>query len=112
MVLRVINENAETERTWLIWAKKAFQSVYGYEFQGDNLFLARMNLLGTYIEYLDNRWKRMPTEKELKEIANIISWNIWQMDGLKYIIPYSDQNIVRQTELNFESDSKHLPRRR
>lgn len=86
--LRVINENAETERTWLIWAKKAFQSVYGYEFQGDNLFIARMNLLSTYIEYMDNRWKRMPTGKELKEIANIISWNIWQMEGIKGNVPY------------------------
>ena len=34
--------------------------------------------------------------KELKtfliEIAEIISWNLWQMDGLKFTIPYADTN--------------------
>ena len=35
--LRVVNENTETEEDWKNWALRAFQSVYGYEFQGDNL---------------------------------------------------------------------------
>ena len=49
--LRVVNENTGTEQEWKTWALRAFQSVYGYEFQGDNLVLARENLLLTYIEY-------------------------------------------------------------
>ena len=66
---------------------RAFQSVYGYEYQGDNLILARINLLMTFVEYLDDRWKRPPTIKELKKVANVIVWNFWQMDGLKGTVP-------------------------
>lgn len=85
--LRVVGENTETEEEWLKWAKRAFQSVYGYEYQGDNLFVARINLLLTFTEYLEDRWKRKATDAELDEIVKIISWNIWQMDGLKGTIP-------------------------
>lgn len=85
--LRVVGENTESEEEWLKWAKRAFQSVYGYEYQGDNLFVARINLLLTFTEYLEDRWKRKATDAELDEIAKIISWNIWQMDGLKGTIP-------------------------
>lgn len=85
--LRVVGENTETEEEWLKWAKRAFQSVYGYEYQGDNLLVARINLLLTFTEYLEDRWKRRATDAELDEIARIISWNIWQMDGLKGTIP-------------------------
>ena len=85
--LRVVGENTETEEEWLKWAKRAFQSVYGYEYQGDNLFVARINLLLTFTEYLEDRWKRKATDAELDEIAKIISWNVWQMDGLKDTIP-------------------------
>lgn len=86
--LRVINEHTQKENTWLYWVKKAYQSVYGYEFQGDNLLIARSNLLNTFVEYMEERWNRKPTVKELNEISNIISWNIWQMDGLQSKIPY------------------------
>ena len=41
---------------WLKWALRAFQSVYGYEYQGDNLLIARINILMTFVEYLDYRW--------------------------------------------------------
>lgn len=85
--LRAVNENAETKEEWLKWAKRAFQSVYGYEYQGDNLLVARINLLLTFTEYLEDRWKRRATDAELDEIARIISWNFWQMDGLKGTIP-------------------------
>lgn len=81
--LRVVGENTDTEDEWLIWATRAFQSVYGYEYQGDNLLIGRINLLMTFVDYLEYNWSRKPTEKELKSIANIISWNLWQMDGLK-----------------------------
>lgn len=39
--LRVVNENTEDEKDWLKWSERAFQSIYGFEFQGDNLLLAR-----------------------------------------------------------------------
>lgn len=85
--LRVVNENATTEAEWMKWTIRAFQSVYGYEFQGDNLLIGRINLLMTFTDYLMYRWKREATYKELKKIANIIAWNLWQMDGLKGTVP-------------------------
>nr|WP_288828359.1 Eco57I restriction-modification methylase domain-containing protein [uncultured Clostridium sp.] len=86
--LRVVNENARDESEWLTWALRAFQSTYGYEFQGDNLLIARVNLLMTYEAYLHERWKRKPTAQEYREIIKTIVWNIWQMDGLSGTIPY------------------------
>lgn len=87
--LRVVNENTETEKDWLIWSERAFQSIYGFEFQGDSLLIARENLLATYCDNMLYKLKRYPSEKELIRIAKIISWNLWQMDGLKFTIPFA-----------------------
>lgn len=86
--LRVVGENTQTETEWLEWTFRAFWSTYGYEFQGDNVLIARVNLLMTFEEYLQERWKRKPTRAEYEKAANIIAWNIWQMDGLTGTIPY------------------------
>ena len=85
--LRVVSENAATEDEWRKYAAHAVQSTYGYEYQGDNLLLARVNLLLTYAEHLQARWQRKPTKEELQPIATIISWNLWQMDGLHLSVP-------------------------
>ena len=85
--LRVVSENAATEVEWRKYATHAVQSTYGYEYQGDNLLLARVNLLLTYAEHLQARWQRKPTKEELQPIATIISWNLWQMDGLHLSVP-------------------------
>ena len=85
--LRVVNENAETDEEWLKWAQRAFQSVYGYEYQGDNLFIARVNLILSFDDYFYRRMHRSADEAELRPIANIISRNLFQMDGLKGTIP-------------------------
>ena len=87
--LRIVNENTETEESWLKWTERAFQATYGYEFQGDNLLIARVNLFMTFEEYMQERWQRKPTIQEYKKIAKVIVWNIWQMDGLTGTIPYS-----------------------
>ena len=97
--LRIINENTKTRRTWNQWVYRAFESVYGYEFQGDNLLIARINLLETFSEYTRNRWHEEPTDSELKRIANIISWNLWQMDGIHGVIPYKGA-VCEQTDEN------------
>lgn len=86
--LRVVNENTDNKKDWLKWTYRAFQSVYGYEFQGDNLLIARINLLITFLDYMQDRWARNPTESELQKVANIIAWNIWQMDGITGKVPF------------------------
>lgn len=86
--LRVVNENTDDETEWFKWVLRAYQSVYGYEFQGDNLLIARINLLITFVDYMQDRWERIATDVELKKIANIIAWNFWQMDGITDAIPF------------------------
>lgn len=86
--MRVVNENTENKDEWWKWTTRAFQSVYGYEYQGDSLLLARVNILLSFVEYYFERWKNEPKEKEILSIANIIAWNIWQMDGLKNTVPF------------------------
>ncbi len=94
--MRVVNENTESEEEWLKWTERAFQSVYGFEFQGDSLLIARENLLVSYCDYMEDRFHREPTEKELLKIVKIISWNLWQMDGLTYTVPF--QKAVESNE--------------
>jgi len=96
--LRIINENVTDESDWFFWAKKAYQSIYGYEYQGDNLVIARKNLLMTFIDNVLYKFNRQPTNSELKSIAYIISWNIWQMDGLTYTAPYSEMEVQEEFE--------------
>ena len=85
--LRLVSANTETSDEWLEWAKIAFQNTYGYEWQGDSLLLARQNLLFSFIEYYEAKFGEPPLPQSIKTIADIISWNLWQMDGLKYGIP-------------------------
>lgn len=88
--LRVVNENTTTEEEWMRWAIRATQSTYGYEFQGDNLLIARINVLCTFEDFFQQRWNRKLTRKETEKIINIITWNLWQMDGLTNTIPYRE----------------------
>ena len=90
--LRVVSENTSTSGEWLKAARLAFMSIYGYEWQGDNLVLARENMLYTFIDYYKAKFGKEPQLKSLQCIADIISWNIWQMDGLKCVIPNSCKN--------------------
>ena len=85
--MRVINENAKDDKEWLEWAIRAFQSVYGFEFQGDSLLIARINMLNTFVEYYKDWFNDNPDIKVLRTVTNIITWNFWQMDGITCTIP-------------------------
>ncbi len=91
--MRVINENCDDKEEWLSWSFKALKSVYGYEFQGDSVLIARENLLYDYMDYYEARFNEKVPISLLEEAANIIAWNIWQMDGLKCVVPYSCREI-------------------
>jgi hypothetical protein len=103
--LRVVSKYCETVEDWIKWTKIAFQSSYGYEWQGDSLLIARENLLYTFIDYYEDKYKSTPSIELQKEIAEIIVWNIFQMDGLKYVIPMScksEQIVIKGEETLFE----------
>lgn len=95
--LRIVNENTTTREDWLYWAKMAFKGTLGYEWQGDNLLLARENLLMSFFDYYEDRFSEEPAIDDVKDIAEIISWNIFQMDGLKFVIPRSCHPKVLET---------------
>lgn len=101
--MRIVNENTDNETDWFYWMKKAYQSTYGYEWQGDNLLIARINLLISFVDYIHHKWKRDPKINELTDIAKIISWNIWQMDGLTYTVPLGGPIIPVQMQMGEEN---------
>lgn len=90
--LRVIGENVDSSSEWLKWAQTAYKSTYGFEWQGDNLLLARLSLLWTFIEFYHEKFGKFPLTKSIRFIAYIIFWNLWQMDGLKGVVPGSCRN--------------------
>ena len=102
--LRVVSENTENVEDWYKWAVFAFKSVYGFEWQGDNLLLARENLLYSFCDYYKAKFGGSPSRQQMLEIANIISWNIWQMDGLKGVIPESCHSVQQTVQSLFDSN--------
>lgn len=95
--LRVVSHHCNKPKEWLEWARVAFQSSYGYEWQGDNILIARENLLYTLIDYYTAKFGRRPAISAQKDFAEIISWNVFQMDGLKYVVPKSCRHETKIT---------------
>jgi hypothetical protein len=87
--LSVVSKYCNNPKEWLIWAKEAYKASYGYEWQGDSLLIARENLLYTFLDNYTSKFGRKPSIGIQQEFAEIISWNIFQMDGLKYVVPMS-----------------------
>lgn len=87
--LQCICESTDSEKNFIKWAKKAYQSSYGYELQGDSLLLARENLLLSFYEYYQYKFDKEPELKVAKDIAKIISYNVVQMNGITKRTPYS-----------------------
>lgn len=71
-------------------AAESLKSTYGYEWQYDSLFLARRNLLMTTIEHYEDRFGTEPDYEQVSTWANIISYNIFRMDGVTLCLPETD----------------------
>ena len=87
--LQRISREVSDEVAFYELIKEAYRASYGYEYQGDSLLLARENLLATFEDYYLAKTGNQPTLEQKKEIATIISYNVFQMDGLKKNSPYS-----------------------
>lgn len=107
--IRLVNENTSTYDDWWNMMQWSYKSVYGYEWQGDSLLLARENLLISFIEYYEERFGKRPEAEEVMTIAYIISWNLLQMDGLKFVIPNSckEEEVVVSEDL-FGNRETHI----
>jgi type II restriction enzyme len=109
--LYIVSKYSNNHENWLKWTKIAFQSSYGYEWQGDSLLIARENLLYTFIDYYKDKFKKTPIIALQKEIAEIIVWNIFQMDGLKCVIPMSckiEKIMIKGKETLFEINDDYF----
>ena len=118
--LRIVSENTKDSKEWILWAKVALRSTYGFEWQGDNLLLAREALFFTFEEHYiaqfgekkfnQNKMRMMPGA------AYIISWNVWQMDGLTYGLPgyqpFVEEKKDKYVQLSlFSGDTKEKKRK-
>ena len=109
--LRIMTENVRGKpKEWLKYAKMALKAILGFEWQGDNVLLARENVLWTILEYYKYYCSLKPiSHDDLLELADIVSWNIWQMDGLKFVVPMSCKPTEIKTPLldgTFETHTK------
>ena len=118
--LRIVSENTKDSKEWILWAKVALRSTYGFEWQGDNLLLAREALFFTFEEHYiaqfgekkfnQNKMRMMPGA------AYIISWNLWQMDGFTYGLPgyqpFVEEKRDKYVQLSlFSGDTKEEKRK-
>ena len=99
--LRVVGEHTYTSREWVELAKDAVKASYGFEWQGDSLLLARESVFASFLEYYEAKFGSVPADSDLMEVAEIISWNIWQMDGHKGVIPNSCHEDVQVQDTLF-----------
>lgn len=101
--LKIVNKHCDNIDDWLHYAELALESCYGYEFQGDSLLIARENVLMTINDFYKVKFEDNPnlasqaeadsglSTTQLEHFAKIISWNIFQMDGLNYTIPLTGE---------------------
>ena len=118
--LRIVSENTKDSKEWILWAKVALRSTYGFEWQGDNLLLAREALFFTFEEHYIARFgeKKFNQNKMrmMPGAAYIISWNVWQMDGLTYGLPgyqpFIEEKRDKYVQLSlFSGDTKEEKRK-
>ena len=44
----------------------------------------------------------------LRKVTNVSAWNIWQMDGLKGVVPYSCHDVKQESQLSLFEESKEV----
>lgn len=95
--LRVVRENAADEGEWDKWTQRAFEATYGFDIQGDNVLLARENLLATFDDHSAMRPGGPPSASVRQSVANVICWNIFQMDGRTFESPYASRPAAQMS---------------
>ena len=97
--LRIVSEKTRSRKEWMRWALAALKASYGFEYQGDNLLIARVNVFETFCEHLRARWGAGISDEEMDQAAWIVSWNLWQMNGLTCAVPTDKMDAVVQSAL-------------
>ena len=90
-------------------ALDALRATYGFEYQGDNLLIARINVLETFVEHLRDRWGSRPEQDELEQAAWIVSWNLWQMNGFTDAVPTNKMGAEVESTLGTFEEPEQEP---
>lgn len=98
--MRMVNQMQLSDEEWLEKVRLVFRTTYGYEWQGDNLLIARENMVASFVDYYEERFGKKPEKALVLEMAKIAAWNLWQMDGLTYQIPQKKDETKQQDELS------------
>ena len=80
--------HTDDEMEWSIQAEFALKSTYGYEWQEDSLYIARMNVLLSVVESFVDKFGKAP--KDITRWAEIVSYNLFRMDGVSLCLPETD----------------------
>ena len=107
--LRVVTEKTKTRKEWVRRALDALRATYGFEYQGDNLLIARINVLETFAEHLRERWGSEPEQDELEQAAWIVSWNFWQMNGFTDAVPTNKMGAEVESTLGTSKEPEPEP---
>jgi type II restriction enzyme len=99
--LQRLCEKINDKQLFLEYMIRIAKSIYGYEYQGDSLLMARSNILYSFMEYYNYKFKENLSESSLLELSEIIVWNIFQMDGLTMCIPQKD--VVKTKGKNYKA---------
>ena len=71
----IVQEDFTNERSykrkWIDTIYDAMRSTYGYELQGDNLFIARVNVLRCFVENFYVKWNKMPPDATIRKAIEI-----------------------------------------
>lgn len=86
--LRVVSQTCHNQDLWLLFARYAVGSCYGFSLQGDVLFLARVNILNSVLDAFKKKFNRAPDFSDVEYFAHIISWNFFQLDGSNLSVPH------------------------
>ncbi|SEN16365.1 hypothetical protein SAMN04487786_3306 [Paenisporosarcina quisquiliarum] len=111
-----INIEVSDKAEWQRLVEVAYKSSYGFEWNGDSLLIARENLLYTYRDYYYSKWQEEPSYGLFEKLAEIISYNVFQMDGIAkkygvpkkssgqyYILPLSEKKEAKiEVQLSFD----------
>lgn len=78
------------KKEWSDLALSALKATYGYEWQEDSIYIARQNLLLTTMEHFFFTFNQEADEETISKWADVISYNIFRMDGVTMCIPETD----------------------
>lgn len=109
--LRVVSENCSDEESWKKNAVISLMNSYALDYQGDNVLLARENLLSDVKEWYSYIWNSEPDDKFSLQCAVVISWNVFQCDFIKGTFPNFSKNSEKKLKkskdvLYYEKDEQ------